>query len=717
MSQKASNNPYEDAWNVADATKKKEDYLRAWLLKPWSARPLEQIANQLLDERKYREACVLAQIGMTLPIADSKHQFELRRILSIGSYYTGNHEEGLEQAEFLHFCKESPYRLALAHNNIFYAKKLNLSSKIELKIDSEIYHPMNPSVYKYGDKIYVTVRMVNYTIDKAGVNRMDDGSGIYKTRNYLLTYADKFVLCEKPVKLQDKGSNETKVQGIEDIRLYQVTDDVIFGYGTRWDCGTKQAGIYRLEWNKAGKLLKQTLLSDGTKCEKNWLPFLDEGVLKHIYSHSPFILSSENGVLINQKQELDLSHFRGGASPIWFKDRWLWVIHEVFTTPGQTKRKYFHRWVWSDKSFKNICFSKPFILESHQVEFIAGLAKIDNDLLISYGIEDKEAWLGVIREKEIDNYLDKQIQILPQTVPSVASNKDTNGSALTEKEFSELIVTKFMPEDPDFSNGVSDFPSYYWNKYQFTHIIKPKRVVEIGVRAGYGAWSFLKGYIPESYIGVDFYEDIGFGSVTLQNKFRKWAENLISELTPNYELRIANSQNLDRFPEADFYHVDGEHSLEGTYNDIAKCFSAALVNGYILVDDFDYIGQVKAATLKFCSQHQDIKWTYKPSFRGEFLIQKINIIPSTDITGIWLISYSNGWTRTYSIRNDDTVICKEGNLRGTIKECVLTFPDNKLETIRTQDNNLYILHYDQKSSYPLSPLYAGVGLKISDFAY
>jgi hypothetical protein len=74
--------------------------------------------------------------------------------------------------------------------------------------------------------------------------------------------------------------------------------------------------------------------------------------------------------------------------------------------PGETKRKYYHRWVWSDKDFKEIEFSKPFILEKPQIEFIAGLAKLGDDVLIGYGIEDKEAWLGVVPEKEVDSYLE-----------------------------------------------------------------------------------------------------------------------------------------------------------------------------------------------------------------------------------------------------------------------------------------------------------------------
>jgi hypothetical protein len=407
MSQEAANDSYENSWKVAQTTNKKEDYLKAWVLRPWKAEPLAKVASQLLDETKYREACVLAQLGMTLPVPDDA-KIEFRRILSIGSYFTSNHKEGLEQAEFLHFSKQSRYRLSLAHNNIFYAKKLNLSSKFELKIESETYHPMNPSLCKNGDKVYVNVRTVNYRINNSGGYHWDDNSNKNKTNNYLLAFTDKLESCGKPIKLQDKCLDTSKIQGIEDIRLYQITSTDIFGYGVRWDCGSKNATMYNLQWSKSGELLKQTPLSDGNQCEKNWLPFLDQGVLKHIYSHNPFTIASpDNDVpLVKQEQDLDLSHFRGGASPIWFKDRWLWIVHEVFAMPGETKRKYYHRWVWSDKDFKEIEFSKPFILEKPQIEFIAGLAKLGDDVLIGYGIEDKEAWLGVVPEKEVDSYLE-----------------------------------------------------------------------------------------------------------------------------------------------------------------------------------------------------------------------------------------------------------------------------------------------------------------------
>ena len=162
------------------------------------------------------------------------------------------------------------------------------------------------------------------------------------------------------------------------------------------------------------------------------------------------------------------------------------------------------------------------------------------------------------------------------------------------------------------------FNKYYQLKYAMASQIKPKTIVEIGVRAGYSAYAFLQACPEAIYYGFDNNAGLDGGCKGL--RYYDWACKLLD----SYKVTIVNdldSQSVTRLP-IDFapylMHIDGSHSFEGCMHDLnlAKSHKAA----FILVDDVDYIDTVEEAVDVFLKENTDLKHLYIGDFRGQCLM-------------------------------------------------------------------------------------------------
>jgi hypothetical protein len=165
-------------------------------------------------------------------------------------------------------------------------------------------------------------------------------------------------------------------------------------------------------------------------------------------------------------------------------------------------------------------------------------------------------------------------------------------------------------------------------KYLLANHYRPRRIVEVGVRYGYSAAGFLMAEPSAEYHGFDIichnkgaYGGIGSGIDT----FPAVAE-MLSRVIPgsNITLTHCNSQAMPAFPAADFYHIDGDHTTQGCLNDICKAWAACEPGGVVIVDDYDFLGEVKRACDLFASQNAKLIQAVRkvPSWRGEFVLQK-----------------------------------------------------------------------------------------------
>jgi tetratricopeptide (TPR) repeat protein len=258
--------------------------------------------------------------------------------------------------------------------------------------------PMNPSICQHRGELWCVVRAVNYTIQN-GEYTIHDPYSVVRTENYLgrLKPSGEFI---KPRLMQDLDDNAirypSQIVGYEDVRLVSIGDKLT---GSATVCDRDPEGrrlIARLHFSAKGDVKRADVQPTNQIHEKNWMPLVVDGDLAWIYSLDPTAILP--GPL--RACPFALEHLRGGAAIAYGKG-YLCVMHEVIDS--DTGRVYLHRFVKLDKRFVVTAVSPSWVFAHHGIEFAAGLARgSGKQILISYGIEDHEAWVVRVDAKEIE---------------------------------------------------------------------------------------------------------------------------------------------------------------------------------------------------------------------------------------------------------------------------------------------------------------------------
>jgi len=184
--------------------------------------------------------------------------------------------------------------------------------------------------------------------------------------------------------------------------------------------------------------------------------------------------------------------------------------------------------------------------------------------------------------------------------------------------FDENII---YSKDPTATKSrISQYRDYYKVKYDICKEIKPRKMVEIGVRAGYSAWAFLQATPDAEYIGYDDNNGRYGGKGGEDGSFFEWARNILSKY--NYKLIELNTQSIKDLGiyDIDFFHIDGDHSKAGVMHDLDLAYNSVRIGGYILVDDVDHIDGVKRGVSEWVDNHK-VETRFIKSLRGECLIR------------------------------------------------------------------------------------------------
>lgn len=166
-------------------------------------------------------------------------------------------------------------------------------------------------------------------------------------------------------------------------------------------------------------------------------------------------------------------------------------------------------------------------------------------------------------------------------------------------------------------------------KYEIAKDIKPDVIVEIGVRAGYSAWALLQANPEAIYYGFDANNGTHGG---LGGPWSPVAEEMLKSRGYNVKMwHDFNSQAQNALPiepdvkETVLYHIDGEHTVKGVYNDLDLCFNNAHPNCFILVDDYNKWPSlvVKQGTDKWIAEHTNLIETkaFPDTGNGDMLIK------------------------------------------------------------------------------------------------
>jgi len=189
-------------------------------------------------------------------------------------------------------------------------------------------------------------------------------------------------------------------------------------------------------------------------------------------------------------------------------------------------------------------------------------------------------------------------------------------------EFKENIM---CPTDPTGTpERIEQYKAYYPIKYNICKSHEPKRIAEIGVRAGYSAWTFLQACPDARYIGYDANNGQHGGKGGEDGSFTRWAHTIL--VGYNYILIHLDTQKVSdlNLRDIDFFHVDGDHTEKGVQHDLHLAFRAVNKGGLILVDDYQYLKSVHTGVNAWLAKEaRNIRFQFMDSLRGEVLIWKL----------------------------------------------------------------------------------------------
>lgn len=275
----------------------------------------------------------------------------------------------------------------------------------------------NPSIIKVDDEYIVNVRLVNYTQTNANDYKIPSGDEYVRTSNFIVHF-DRNFTEKRRYNLEDKAVypkfSNRNIKGYEDIRLWRVENGIIYGICTLVE--------YKEPLHMGLLKIKDNVITDAipldpydfSSTQKNWLPFVDGDDKYMIFSYLPFrilkMTNETNYEVITGEANDDFKgacSFRGSASPIPYKGKWLMLIHQV-SIENDRSRVYISRFVEFEK-WKLTRVSRYFTFERKGVNIALGMCQsfVEDEIIITYGMEDSEAKLAIVSYDEVERLFER----------------------------------------------------------------------------------------------------------------------------------------------------------------------------------------------------------------------------------------------------------------------------------------------------------------------
>jgi len=169
----------------------------------------------------------------------------------------------------------------------------------------------------------------------------------------------------------------------------------------------------------------------------------------------------------------------------------------------------------------------------------------------------------------------------------------------------------------------------YREIYRIKHAIalelRPRSILEIGVRAGYSALAFLAASPKAKYVGLDAENGQHGGA---GGPWTPWAVELLRPYDAT--VRVVDTQTIGSLAEwdmtlfgggsFDLVHVDADHSKAGCMHDMGLAFGVLAPGGAVLVDDYHFLGGVRRAVDAF-AEARGLDLEVRRSPRGEAILR------------------------------------------------------------------------------------------------
>jgi predicted O-methyltransferase YrrM len=190
--------------------------------------------------------------------------------------------------------------------------------------------------------------------------------------------------------------------GFEDLRLFSVKGRV---HAASSVCARTHDGRFRavmaiLDLDEHLTTIQSAHYQESRFAEKNWMPFVQGDIVRFVYQTEPHTIVlrwDEAAHRVTPEPPGATGMIRGGSQLLPLPDgRFLACVHENRAPAGHSVGRYAHRFVLFDKFLQLERKSEMFVFKETGIEFCAGMALWKGKLVLSFGLQDKEAWIAVM---------------------------------------------------------------------------------------------------------------------------------------------------------------------------------------------------------------------------------------------------------------------------------------------------------------------------------
>lgn len=313
----------------------------------------------------------------------------------------------------------------LAENAAFKMMPLSLHALSKTDPTFAAFNLCNPSIVQREELFLVNTRAVNYHLPRYKKNNANEPR---RNRNIIISYDFDFSFISEYELVPGVLAPEIAMFGLEDCRFFLWENEtwMTFSYYAGEDkyLDSVTVAVCQIAFSKEKKQWEIAQMQvferlEKSRPEKNWLPFIYENELHVIYSYNPFVvmhLSFESGAVQKKVERFYVDtpskSFRGSGGPVPFNDGYLLLVHETEYSKRKGRR-YYHRFVYTDKAFNMICYSQRFVFFKEGVEFSCGMCldAQQEHLLIGIGVTDSSAYLCRMPLCWIQTLLDKGVAV------------------------------------------------------------------------------------------------------------------------------------------------------------------------------------------------------------------------------------------------------------------------------------------------------------------
>jgi len=148
-----------------------------------------------------------------------------------------------------------------------------------------------------------------------------------------------------------------------------------------------------------------------------------------------------------------------------------------------------------------------------------------------------------------------------------------------------------------------------------------ERVFEIGTRRGYSLIAISKDNNVKSILSCDDESYIPETQKVAEMNLRTSGYYQDARFLSMSSHEEALKDILDKEEPFDYIHIDGDHDKPGVILDLELCLPYLKQKGIMVVDDFEYIIDVKEATREFAAKY-NLGMVVIQSYRGTAILQR-----------------------------------------------------------------------------------------------